>query len=203
MTMRNLLSAPNCRLCSIAALPAWLATATGPHVRNEGDQSRFLHPSGGHFQESGCEGTRGTLNSDMSIGHQVGVQCRRAHCLATQSMAMSGLSFLDEMASMNGISADASLAEDEEKLFNLFFSDGLEPSLGLQASGDFPELTSITEPSDTAEDSAEALAPPPPPQSRRKEAPQRSLKAASQSQEKSRCGICCLWHRKSNVQGQT
>ena len=130
----------------------------------------------------------------MSIGHQDVLQRHRLQFRGS-NMALSGLSFLEEMASMNGVSADSSLAEDEEKLFNLFFSDGLEPSLGLQASGDFPELTSITEPSDTAEDSAEALAPPPPPPSRRK-APQaapRSLKAASQSQEKSRCRTSCMW----------
>ena len=104
---------------------------------------------------------------------------------------LSGLSFLEEIADMNGVSADAGLAEDEEKLFNLFFSDGLETSL--QASGDYPELAPITEPSDTAEDSAEALAPPPPPPSRRKapQGPQRSVKSASQSQEKSRWGVNC------------
>ncbi len=141
-------------------------------------------------------------DSDLSIGHRVGgpVLSPPLSCNLTMAMsALPGLSFLDELASMNGASADASLAEDEEKLFNLFFSDGLEPSLGLQASGDFPELAPLTEPSDTAEDSAEALAPPPAPTSRRKapQAPQRSLKAASQSQEKSRCGTRRRWHRRA------
>ena len=104
-------------------------------------------------------------------------------------MTMSGLTFLEEIATMNGVSADASLVDEEDRLFNLFFSDGFETGLGLQASGDFPELAPLTEPSDTAEESvARTEEPPPAPQSRRKAPPagQRALKPTTQSQEKSR-----------------
>ena len=108
-------------------------------------------------------------------------------------MAMTGLSFLDELAlAPNGVSADADLlvtGQDEAKLFDMFF--GPETGLGLQASDDFPELASLTEPSDAADESAAPADPPsPPPDSRRKatgaKSSGRGLKPATTTTEKSR-----------------
>ena len=107
---------------------------------------------------------------------------------------MSGLSFLDELAlAPDGVTTDADLlvsGQDEAKLFDLFF--GPETGLGLEASGVFPDLAALTEPSDAADESAAPADPRPPPPlpGSRRRAPSsgRGLKPTTQSQEKSRCG---------------